>query len=184
MKRIFLLLVVAFAFASCAEDVKFNDPSLQAMNGEKLFRALAPRAIQNPDGTISLEGEYRFEELQIKVASAEPGTYLFGVNTNTVANYSYKSDGMILEYSTLDGITNPNMQDNLGEITIYEADNPLASKEPGTISGVFKFNAKLTQSNPFGQSNVFLQQGHFYGLKFQTALPEPDNGDTDIDEAP
>lgn len=184
MKRIFLCLVVAFAFASCAEDVKFNDPSLQAMNGEKLFRAVAPRAIQNPDGTISLEGEYRFEELQITVASAEPGTYPFGINNNTVANYSYSADGMVLEYSTLNGITNPDNIGDLGEITIYAANDPLASKAPGTISGVFKFNAKIIGNNPFGQTDVFLQQGHFYGLKLQVALPEPDNNDTDINETP
>lgn len=175
MKRIFLLLVAAIAFSSCAEEVSFNSPSFQAMNGENLFRALAPRATLNLDGTINLEGDYYFEVINIKIASSEPGTYQFGVDANTVANYTYSADGLVLEYSTLNGISIPDSQQSLGEVTIYAANNPKASKEPGTISGVFKFNAKLVENNPFGQTNVFIQQGHFYGLKLQNSAP--DNGD-------
>ena len=180
MKKLFFFLTTLLVFTSCEEDVKFNNPSMQAMNGEVLFRATDPRVTYNLDGGITISGEFGFETMELKIASAAPGIYKFGLNSNTVAYYKYDADGLVLEYSTIGGVENPDLQSDLGQIIIYEPTHPKASKTPGTISGEFKFNGKLINNNPFGAMNVFFQDGHFYGLKLQDIDTGGDDDDDDI----
>lgn len=168
MKKIFLLVVALVTLSSCEEDIRFNNPSLQVMKDDELLRVENPQVILNLDGTISITGEYGFETLSLKVPSINAGTYYFGVNTSTVAYYKYDAgDGLVLEYSTISGVENPELEDNLGELIIYDATHPKASPIAGTISGEFKFRGKIMNENPFGQPSIFFHQGRFYNLTVQ-----------------
>lgn len=167
MKKIALFLLALVAFSSCEEDIQFNNPSLQVMKDNELLRVVNPHVVLNLDGSVSLTGSYGFETLILKVASPTPGTYKFGLNNSNVAYYKYEADGLVLEYSTISGVDNSQMEDDLGELVILPPTHPRASKEPGTISGEFKFRGKILNSNPFGSPNIFFHQGVFYGLKVQ-----------------
>ncbi|HUH51222.1 MAG TPA: DUF6252 family protein [Flavobacterium sp.] len=117
-------------------------------------------------------GEYGMESLSLKIPSVTPGTYYFGVDSNTVAYYrSEAPDGLVLEYSTIEGPENEN-EGNLGELTIYEITDPKASPVQGTISGEFKFRGRIMNNNPFGQPSVFFHKGHFYNLTAQAEQEE------------
>ncbi len=168
MKKIFLLVVALVTFSSCEEEIKFNNPSLQVMKDDELLRVENPQVLLNLDGTISITGQYGFEVLSLKVPSVNPGTYYFGLNANTVAYYKYESeDGLVLEYSTIAGVENPEQEDNLGELIIYDISHPKSSPIAGTISGEFKFRGRIMNENPFGQPSIFFHQGRFYNLAVQ-----------------
>lgn len=164
MKKIFLFLTALVAFSSCEEDIKFNNPSLQVMKDEELLRIENPEVIQNSGGSITITGTYGFETLSLKIASKNAGTYKFGLTDSNVAYYKYDEEGLILEYSTIEGIDNPDLESDLGELIIYSQTYPKASTTPGTISGEFKFRGKILNSNPLGNPTVFFHQGHFYNL--------------------
>lgn len=164
MKKIFLFVVALVAFSSCEEDIKLNNPSLQVMKDDVLLRTLHPHVELNPDGSILITGEYGFETLSLKVASQNPGTYKFGINNNNIAYYKYDEEGLVLEYSTIEGIDNTDMEDDLGELTIYPSTHPKSSPMEGSISGEFKFRGKILNNNPFGEPNIFFHQGTFYNL--------------------
>lgn len=168
MKKIFLFLTALVAFSSCEEDIQFNNPSLQVMVDEVLFRADNPTVNEGPGNAITITGEYGFETLILKVASKNAGTYKFGLNSTNVAYYKYEEDGLILEYSTIEGIDNPDLESDLGELIIYPKTHPKSSSTPGTISGEFKFRGKILNSNPLGNPTVFFHQGHFYNLSVGT----------------
>ncbi|MFA5556667.1 MAG: DUF6252 family protein [Flavobacteriaceae bacterium] len=172
MKKIFFLVAVLGLFSSCGEDIQFNNPSLQVMKDDALLRTTNPRVVLNLDGTIAIAGEYGMESLSLKIPSVTPGTYYFGVDSNTVAYYrSEAPDGLVLEYSTIEGPENEN-EGNLGELTIYEITDPKASPVQGTISGEFKFRGRIMNNNPFGQPSVFFHKGHFYNLTAQAEQEE------------
>src|SRR5690554_109813 len=164
MKKIVLFVVALVAFSSCEEDIQLNNPSLQVMKDDVLLRTIHPQVIQHTDGSITLTGEYGFETLSLTVASGNPGTYKFGINNNNIAYYKYEEDGIVLEYSTIEGIDNPELEDDLGELTIYPATHPKSSPIAGTVSGEFKFRGKLLHNNPLGEPNIFFHQGTFYNL--------------------
>lgn len=164
MKKIFLFLSALVVFSSCEEDIRFSNPSLQVMKDNELLRTENPKVNQNLDGTITITGKYGFESLSLKVASKNAGTYKFGLNDTNVAYYKYEEGGLLLEYSTIEGIDNPDLENDLGELIIYPANHAKASKTPGTISGEFKFRGKILHSNPFGEPTIFFHQGHFYNL--------------------
>lgn len=164
MKKIFLLVVLLVAFTSCEEDIKLNNPSLQVMKDDVLLRTVHPQVLQNIDGSITIIGEYGFETLSLTVASRNPGTYKFGVDNTNIAYYKYDEDGLVLEYSTIEGIDNPELEDDLGELIIYPATHPKASPIEGTISGEFKFRGKILHDSTLGEPNIFFHQGTFYNL--------------------
>lgn len=174
MKKITFFLASLVMFSSCEEVAEFNDPSLQAMKGDELFRADDPLAVVNQNGSVTLHGSDEFGTLEIKIGSIQPGTYVFGENTATIATYNYTADGMSFHYSTAIMDTTVGQ----GEVVIYAPDHPKAGK-PGTISGEFNFRAHLTNENPFAEPEVYFHNGWFYNLPLGSALPEIPEGETE-----
>jgi hypothetical protein len=166
MKKITFFLASLVMFSSCEEVTEFNNPTLQAMNGEELFRADSPIAVVHENGSVTLQGSDEFGTLEIKIASIQPGTYVFGENTASIATYNYTADGMSFFYSTAVMDT----EIGQGEVVIYTPDNP-KSGLPGTISGEFSFRAHLTNDNPFAEPEIYFHHGWFYNLPLGSTLP-------------
>ena len=163
MKKITFFLVSLVVLSSCEEVTEFNNPTLQAMKDEELFRADDPVAVVNLNGSVTLQGSDEYGTLEIKIASMQPGTYAFGENSPTIATYSYHMDGMALLYST--GTVETEISE--GEVVIYTPENP-KSGEPGTISGEFNFRAQLANDNPFAEPEVYFHHGWFFNLPIGT----------------
>ncbi|MDI9256458.1 DUF6252 family protein [Flavobacterium sedimenticola] len=102
MKRFLSLILIAIAFTSCQEDVKFNDPGLQALKDDVFWRASDTRAYLTTDGKLTIEAYTQFELLSLSTASANEGVYLLGsTNINNAASYSSEFNGVELEYATV-----------------------------------------------------------------------------------
>lgn len=165
MRKILLALSLIFVLASCESEVTFNNPTFQVYKDNTLVKVRNPRATLNSNGTLVISGKNNFETLTLTLASANPGTYTLGVNSVNAAYYTYSTSGFTLEYSTILGITNPQLEDGLGRVVIYSPEHPKSSSDPNTISGEFYFRGRLINDNPFGVPTIFFHKGNFYNVK-------------------
>lgn len=102
MKRFLSLFIIAVAFSSCQEDVKFNNPGFQGLKDDVFWRANDARAYVDASGKLRIEALTAYEILTLSTSSANAGTYVLGTtNVNNSATYSSNFEGMELEYATI-----------------------------------------------------------------------------------
>lgn len=162
MKKIISLLVLLVAVTSCEEDVKFNNPAVQGLKDDELWRAtdFTATITANMDGTsLTIEGDNGFETVVLKTDDTDPGTYILGETDENVASYGFDIDGISDFFSTSTGVGGN------GQITI--SDDPSETDlEKGIISGTFRFNAV----NEEGEV-VNFKDGVFYRVPITVQVP-------------
>lgn len=178
MKKFISLIVLLVAFSSCEEDVKFNDPAVQALKDNEVWKASNFTAVRGGDNSLTITATNGFESLTLRTESADPSQcegvpyhnpdrqdrsgcqYLLGYDNLNKATYTLAADGISMVYQT--GTTAP-AGDEEGAILIYN--NPkYTNLSKGYISGEFYFNAKDASGDI-----VNFQQGVFYKLQIQPA---------------
>lgn len=153
MKKKFLYLFLFFAFISCQEDVKFNNPSFQGLKDNVFWRAVDSKAILSTNGSLSIEAYTRNEKVILKTTSILPQTYILGTSTSKSASYVLTDPSGIITFST--GI---NFGEGQIEITEYDAVNK-------TVTGTFRFNAENNSvDNPLVGPVLNFQNGVFYKI--------------------
>ena len=70
MKKYFYFLVILTVFASCEEDIKFNNPAFQTLKDNTFWRAQVYKAGTETNGFFIIEGSLGYE--QIKFQLSEP----------------------------------------------------------------------------------------------------------------
>jgi hypothetical protein len=101
MKRFLSLFIIALAFVSCQEDLKTNDPGLQALKDDAMWRANDTRAYLSTNGNLRIEAYTEYELVTLNTSSANEGTYILGsTNTSNAASYSANYNDVDLEYAT------------------------------------------------------------------------------------
>ena len=150
MKKLFLSLIVLFLLASCEENVKFNNPSLQGLKDNVFWRVVDSKATLASDGSLQIEGYTTNEKLFLKTTSTAPQTYFLGTSESKKASYELLGSGGSIIFSTGFGIGD-------GQIVIIEYDALNM-----TVSGTFKFNAENIANNPLAGPSINFQQGVFY----------------------
>lgn len=136
MKKILSLLVLLVAFASCEEDVKFNNPAVQALKDNELWKATEFSAVKSGNSVI-LTAKNDVETVVLKMnAPAPESVHELGVDELNKATYQLSVDGIEDFYQTGTGLGN-------GRIVLRAArDNNInATDGNGFISGSFYFNA-------------------------------------------
>ena len=141
MKKIILDLTILVTFASCTDDVAFNDPSFQGIKNGENWRANDARVILNANGTMTIEAYSQFEVVKFVVSSPTKGIRKFGVNASNVASYVATYDGITDSYTT-------GVDVGSGELKITES--PTAT---GKLSGTFKFRAVNADGTESGFTN-------------------------------
>ena len=157
MKKILSLLVLLVAFTACEEDVQFNNPAVQGLKDNQLWRASEYTAVMGSDNSLMITAKNGFEILTLRTASVDAGQYVLGVNEVNKAAYVLSADGIEDAYQT-----GTNIGD--GQITISN-DGRETDVARGYISGKFYFNAV----NDEGQI-VNFQEGVFYKIPI-TSMP-------------
>lgn len=158
MKKIASLLLILIAFNSCTTDVTRNNPSLQGLKDDVLWRARTSYAELSTNGSLVITGLTQYETVTLNTASKNPGIYTLGLNNGNRAGYVLATGGDELTYST-----GPNMGDGEIKITEYDA-------EKMTVSGTFRFNAENVDDNPLGGEVLNFQSGVFYKVPVVPAL--------------
>ena len=152
MKKIASFLFVAFALASCSEEINRPNPALQGWKDDVFWRAIDAKATLATNGSIIITGLTQNETLTLQTHNSNPGTYALGTSENRKASYLYEKDGETLFHTTGVGLGD-------GEIKIEEYDT-----ENKTITGTFRFNAINVDENPLGGEILNYQYGRFYKL--------------------
>jgi hypothetical protein len=152
MKKILSLLVLLVAFASCEEDIKFNNPAVQGLKDNELWRATEFSA-EKFGNSVVITAKNDVETVVLTLnAPAPDSVHELGVNDLNTASYNLSVDGIEDYYETGTGVGN-------GRIVLRGAiDNDLVGTNgKGFISGSFYFNAV----NENGDI-VNYQEGVFY----------------------
>lgn len=158
MKKIFLLLVVLAGFSSCSENITRNNPSVQGLKDDVLWRAGGSSATIGANGELTITAAYQFETLVLKTTSTVAQVYPLGTSVSKQATFIYSNGGQELTYST--GIDQGD-----GQIVIKEYD-----AVNNTVTGTFRFNAINTDQNPLGGPTLNFQQGIFYKVPVYPSL--------------
>lgn len=102
MKRFLPLFIIALAFSSCQEDVKFNNPGFQGQLNDVFWRANDARAYVSATNKLTIEALTAYEKITLKTNSTNPSTYVLGTtNVNNSATYFSNFNGVDLEYATI-----------------------------------------------------------------------------------
>jgi len=102
MKKFLFLFIIAVAFSSCQEDVKFNNPGFQGLKDDVFWRANDARAYIDVTGKLRIEALTAYETINLNTSSANVGTYVLGTNNiNNSATYSSNFQDILLEYATI-----------------------------------------------------------------------------------
>ena len=158
MKKIVSLLILVLAFTSCEESVTFNNPSVQGLMDNVIWRAIDFRATVDINGALNIEGYTQNQVLTIRIPSRNVGVYNLGENSARSATFTTELNGIELLYTTGVNIGGD------GQIVINSYDSA-----SGTISGTFRFNAVNINNNPLGGEILNFQKGVFYNLKVTNA---------------
>lgn len=155
MKKFLSLLVLVTALVSCEEDIKFNNPAVQGVKDNELWKATTYDAKKTGNSIIiNAHRGGELETLTFTLTAAAPGSvHNLGLDNLNTAGYSYNIDGISETFTTGAGVGN-------GRVTIMgEDDNNInGTGGKGYISGSFYFNAYTSD-----ESNVVnFQQGVFY----------------------
>lgn len=156
MKKILSLIVLLTALTSCEEDVKFNNPAVQGLKDNELWKATDFTATRGADNSLTITADNGFETIMLKTQNIDPGVYTLGVDNSSKASYTLSVDGVEMFYSTGAGIGD-------GEITI-SADPSETNITAGYITGFFHFNAEDD-----GGDVVNFQEGVFFRVPVQGA---------------
>lgn len=152
MKKYIYLLITILIFASCTEDVKFNNPAFQGLKDNVFWRAQSYKATILTNGSLVLEGSLGYEKVILRLPVVSQKTYTLGINDVAIASYSNILPSQLEEFTT--GKNKGN-----GEIVVTEY-----NAETKTISGTFKFNAANVDDSNVEKTGVNFTEGVFYKI--------------------
>ncbi|MFZ0596778.1 MAG: DUF6252 family protein [Flavobacterium sp.] len=152
MKKYCCLLITVFLFASCTEDVKFNNPAFQGLKDNVFWRAQSYKAQMQTNGVFIIEGSLGFEKVTFNIPSPSQETYILGVDNLTTASYSNTLPSQSEEFTTGENRGN-------GQIIVTEY-----NVENQTISGTFKFNALNVDETDLEKTGINFTEGVFYKI--------------------
>lgn len=163
------LFLIALFFVAC-EDTETNTPAIQGEVNDVFFKASDSRAVQNEDGSYTLQGANQDEKLTLHIRKAEPGSFVLGEGQANFATYEDAAGNL---YST-----SPN-GDGLINLT-------QSCMSCGTLTGTFRFTAIRP-----GIDTITVQKGFFYDVSFfEGGLIDPSGQinagtlDSEIDDVP
>ena len=159
MRKLIVCIAVIFASVSCEEDVKFNDPSFQALKNDVFWRAIDSRATLFSDGSLLIEAFTSNEVLSIRTVGIAQTTYLLEGDVTQNVVYSLKKNAEATIYRT-DGAT------ATGQVIINKYDE--AGK---MIAGTFKFKVKTENDSDLIQPILSFREGVFYNLPVRLQMP-------------
>ena len=193
MKRFLPLFIIALAFSSCQEDVKFNNPGFQGLKDDAFWRANDARAYVSTTGQLSIEALTQYEAVTLNTASANVGIYVLGTtNTNNAATYSSNFDDIALEYATI-AVPGPvaSITLNTGG-TGYVSGNSYATTGGAgsglTVNIIANGSGVVTSVIPSSRGNAYLAgdlitvAGGNVNCKFRVTNVQNSNGEIKITE--
>jgi hypothetical protein len=150
MSRFISFAVLLLMLVSCEDQVKFNNPALQGLKDNVVWRATLITAEQSADGSLKIMAYQKNEILTLTTVATSVQTYPLGENLSNRAVLTQKGTDVTTIFST--GIDSGD-----GEIVITELD-----AVNHTVTGEFNFNANNESQDPIAGPSVNFRKGIFY----------------------
>jgi len=193
MKRFLPLFIIALAFSSCQEDVKFNNPGFQAQKDDVFWRANDARAYVDGTGKLRIEALTQYEVLTLNTSSANVGTYVLGTtNANNSATYTSTFNDVELEYGTI-AVPGPVSAINLivggsgyssgtSVATTGGSGSGLTVNTTANASGVINGLTISSRGNAYVAGDLITISGGNVNAKFRVTNVQNSNGEIKITE--
>lgn len=157
MKKIFLLFICVASFVAC-EDTQINEVVLQAKINDEFYISTDAQAAVNNDGSVTIQGNTRFESLTLKLSRLGQGDFIIESGQRNIASYQ-DFEGNI--YTTI--------PEGDGVITITELD-----EVNNRLTGTFNFSAFRA-----GIDTVYVSKGVLYNIPISgDGIDDPNNAGT------
>jgi len=157
MKNILGLFVFAFAFFSCGTDESFNNPSVQGVLNDEVWRADTREVVVNNDGQLKLTALRGYETMEIILPSVNRNDTVFFDTPGTSARFMVDAPN---SYTLYDSREEADI-DLRGRSYFYITEYNSAR---GYISGVFGFTAPIVEGFPINGEAVNVRKGNFYRI--------------------
>ena len=193
MKRFLPLFIIAIAFSSCQEDVKFNNPGFQAQKDDVFWRANDARAYVTETGKLRIEAYTQYEIVTLNTASANAGTYVLGTtNVNNSATYTSNFNDVALAYATI-AVPGPvglvaltaggtGYSSGTSVATTGGAGSGLTVNTTANASGVITAVAISSRGNAYLAGDIITISGGNVNAKFRVTNVQNSNGEIKITE--
>ncbi|HEX9981285.1 MAG TPA: DUF6252 family protein [Flavobacterium sp.] len=158
MKKIASILFILAVFSACSEDIKRNNPAVQGLKDDVMWRAAGVSATLGTNGSLTIEGVTQYETLTLKTNNTNEQVFVLGNSTARSASFIDTRNGDEIIYST--GV---NIGDGQIEITDYDEANM-------TVTGTFRFNAVNESEDAEAGEVLNFNQGNFYKVPVVPAL--------------
>ena len=158
MKKIISLFLVILVFSSCTDDVRFNTKALQGIKDGVFWRSIDCKATIGVGNALTIVAVTQYETVTLKTTSTNVAIYPLGTSDSKKASYTFAIGNESWSYAT--GI---NSGEGQIEITEFDPTNM-------TVTGKFRFNAKITVSNALVSDNIVFQEGIFYKVPITPSL--------------
>lgn len=193
MKRFLPLFVIAIAFSSCQEDVKFNNPGFQGQKDDVFWRANDARAYVSETGKLRIDAYTQYELVTLNTASANAGTYVLGTtNVNNSATYTSNFNDVALAYATI-AVPGPvglvtltaggtGYSSGTSVATTGGAGSGLTVNTTANASGVITTVAISSRGNAYMAGDIITISGGNVNAKFRVTNVQNSNGEIKITE--
>lgn len=151
IKQLFIYSLALFAFTACEDNLEDdNIPAIQAVRNGDFFKSTQMTAVANADGSVTIIGLNRIEQLQFNLESANAGTYPLGSGSPNEAVYTFNNTDV---YSTNEGA-------GTGQVVLS------AGTPAGTLTGTFSFVSYL----PMNADSLYMRQGVIFQVPFGSPI--------------
>jgi hypothetical protein len=157
MKNIFGLFLFAFAFFSCGTDESFNNPSVQGVLNDEVWRADSKEVVVNNAGELTLTAMRGYETLEINLPDYDQNDTIFFNTPGTSAKFIVDAPD---SYTLYDSTEEADI-DLRGRSYFYITEYNSAR---GYISGVFGITAPIVTGFPINGEAVNIRKGNFYRI--------------------
>lgn len=193
MKRFLPLFIIAIAFSSCQEDVKFSNPGFQALKDDVFWRANDTRAYVSETGQLSIKALTEYEVVTLNTASANVGTYILGTtNSNNFASYTSNFQDIELAYGTIavPGPVSSTILVNIGSgyvnansvATTGGSGSGLTVNITANASGAVSKVVLSSKGNGYVAGDLITVAGGNVNCQFRVANVQNSNGEVKITE--
>lgn len=159
MKRFVVFVCFLALFSSCEEDIRLNNPSMQALKDNVFWRAVNTTASVQTDGSLLIEGQTKDEVFQLKTEETALQSYALGNGDANNVSYKITAPQGQFVYETGSNASS-------GQITITEFD-----KVAKTVSGTFQCRVSSDSGSPLVGNTVVFREGVFYKIPIKVATP-------------
>lgn len=157
MKNIVGFFLIALIFTSCGSDSSFNNPSVQGVLNDEVWKADSRQVVVNNDGQLKLTALRGYETIEIILPSVNRNDTIFFDTPGTSAKFMVDAPG---SYTLYDSTEEADI-DLRGRSYFYITEYNSARSY---ISGVFGFTAPIVIGFPIKGDAVNVRKGNFYRI--------------------